>query len=139
MDTLSRYGSDLGNLDQVLSGGSRGARFVRSYNREEALGRVGDDIDLLKEIAQMFLDDCESMMSAVERAVVSADAKGLERSAHTLKGCVSNFGAEAAFDAAFDLEKFGRAKELDGVPPAYARLQTAIQTLCPDLEALVAE
>ena len=135
---LSIHASSLGSLDQQVSGAGP-SRSVAGLQREEALSRVGDDLDLLKEIAQLFLDDCGNMMDAVEQAVSTADPQALERSAHALKGCVSNFGADDAYKAAFDLEQLGRALDLAPVAPAYVRLQSAIQALCPELRALIAE
>src|SRR5947209_4221879 len=133
---LSTYAGDSRALDQVLNGAA-GARRFTTFNRDEALERVGDDLDLLKEIAQMFLDECDTMVSAVEVAVAASDAAAVERSAHALKGCVSNFGAEQSFNAAFELEKLGRAKQLATAPAACNRLKAAIDALCPELEALI--
>lgn len=112
---------------------------MRAFDRDAALGRVGDDVELLKEIAQLFVEDERSMVEAIEQAARAGDAKGLERSAHTLKGCVSNFGGADAYEASFQLEKLGRAADLAHVGEALGRLKTALDELRPELQAFLEE
>ncbi len=109
---------------------------VGRLDREAALARVGGDLELLQEIARLFLDDTPNMLGAIEKAAESGDAKALERAAHTLKGCVSNFGAADAYEAALNLEKMGRAADLAGVPQGVDRLRKTLDELAPELNAL---
>jgi len=51
------------------------------------------DEELLREIAAMFLEEAPQMMEALHAALNRADARGLERAAHNLKGCVGNFSS----------------------------------------------
>ena len=106
------------------------------FDREAALARVGGDLELLQEIAGLFLEDEPNMVAAIEQAAAASDAKGLERSAHTLKGCVSNFGAQHCFDAALHLERLGRAADFSGVPEGMERLRVTLDELRPELRAL---
>ena len=109
------------------------------WDRPAALARVGDDLELLQEITRLFLDDAPNMMSAIEQAIASQDADALGRSAHTLKGCVSNFGAAEAYEAALNLEKLGRTGDLDGAAAGMERLRRSLEDLRPELEQLAAE
>ena len=77
---------------------------LRALDRSLALSRVGGDVELLQEIAQLFLEDAPNMLAAIDLALRSGDAHALERAAHSLKGSVSNFGAQCAYEAAFSLE-----------------------------------
>ena len=108
------------------------------FDREAALARVGGDLELLQEIAGLFLEDEQNMVAAIEQAVAASDAKGLERSAHTLKGCVSNFGAQNCFEAALHLERLGRASDFSGVTAGLTTLRAALDELRPELAALAA-
>src|SRR5579864_1538145 len=101
-------------------------------DRATALARVGGDLDLLKEIGALFLDEYPRAMDEMHQALAAGDAKTLERSAHGLKGSVANFGARAAVDAAFQLEQFGRAHKLDQAPPALAALERTLACLHTD-------
>jgi two-component system, sensor histidine kinase and response regulator len=101
-----------------------------------ALARVGGDLDLLKEIAALFLDEYPRELDEIRTAYAAGDAHTLERSAHGLKGSVANFGAAAAVDAAFQLEQFGKAAKLDQVPPALAALERALALLHAELSSI---
>ena len=105
-------------------------------NLAVALERVGGDNELLEEVARLFLDSAAELLAEIRDAVVSRNAKALERAAHTLKGSVGNFAAEATFQAALKLEKMGRAGELNGVDSAFAALETEMQRLQPAIAAL---
>ncbi len=102
-------------------------------NKEVALARVGGDLELLQELAQLFLDDYPKVMGELKKAIVSRDPELVERAAHTLKGSVSNFGADHVFDAALRLETLGRNEDLATVEPAFAQLETTLAALRPEL------
>ena len=105
-------------------------------DRAAALSRVGGDLDLLKEIAALFLDEYPRELDEIRRALAAGDAGTLERSAHGLKGSVANFGAAAAVDAAFQLEQLGKAGKLDRAPQALAALERALALLHVELSSL---
>src|ERR1044071_1881420 len=105
-------------------------------DRAMALSRVGGDLDLLKEIAVLFLDEYPRELDEIREALSSGDAKTLERTAHGLKGAVANFGARAAVDAAFLLEQSGRAQKLEQAPHVLAELERALAVLHAELASL---
>src|SRR5450631_2427104 len=88
------------------------------FDKDAALGRVGGDLDLLKEIARVFLDDCPRSLAELREAAARSDCAVVERSAHTLKGASANFGAARLVAAALLIEKMGHARTMDGVAPA---------------------
>ncbi len=101
-----------------------------------ALSRVGGDVELLREVIGLFLDDYPQSLEMIRDAVARGDQSGLERHAHSLKGSVSTFGAQEAFDAALALEKQGRTGDLAAAADGLRRLEHALMTLRPGLEAL---
>jgi HPt (histidine-containing phosphotransfer) domain-containing protein len=101
-----------------------------------ALSRVGGDIELLREVVGLFLDDYPQSLDLIRQAVAQGDQSSLERHAHSLKGSVSTFGAQEAFDAAQALEKQGRTGDLSQSHDGLARLEQALFNLRPELEAL---
>ena|SRR5689334_12223874 len=103
---------------------------------ETALARVGGDVELLKEIAQLFLDEYPGALDDIHKALEAGDAHKLERAAHGLKGSVANFGASAAVEAAFQLEQFGKAGKLDQAPPALAALERTLASLHAELSSI---
>jgi HPt (histidine-containing phosphotransfer) domain-containing protein len=109
---------------------------LRELDEALALSRVGGDVELLKEVIELFLDDYPSTLEKIKSAVGSSDAKALEQHAHSLKGSVSTFGAGRAFEAAFELEKRGRNRDLAGAPDGLLQLEQALEALRPELEQL---
>ncbi len=83
-----------------------------SIDREVALSRVGGDAELLREIAALFLDDYPKVMADLHDAAARGDASTVERTAHSLKGSVANFGAKSVMETALKIEDFGRNKQL---------------------------
>jgi PAS domain S-box-containing protein len=106
---------------------------LQQLDESLALSRVGGDVDLLKEVVELFLDDYPSTFEKIKGAVASRDATALEHHAHSLKGSVSTFGANRAFEAAFTLEKQGRSGDLTGAPDGLLELEKALEALRPEL------
>ena len=106
------------------------------FDKDSALDRVGGDLDLLIELANMFMEDCPNMIRQIEVAAEVGDADLLHRCAHTLKGAVGNFSAQASFDAANALEARGRSENLEGVGEAVASLKLELSRLEPALSSL---
>lgn len=106
------------------------------FDRGIALSRVGGDAELLKEIAILFLADYPKSMNELRQAAEAGDARRVERTAHGLKGSVSNFGARPAVEAAMELETMGRAQELAEVEQVLRTLELALAALRPELESL---
>jgi HPt (histidine-containing phosphotransfer) domain-containing protein len=98
-------------------------------DRAAVLERVGGDEALLREIIEIFLAEYPPLVADIRSSVERQDAAALERSAHTLKGSVSNFGARSATEAALDLELMGRRKALHLAP-------RVVETLKGELDAL---
>lgn len=99
------------------------------FDRSAALERVGGDVALLREIAALFLDELPALRGRIGDSVRDRDARTLEEAAHCLKGSVGNFGLNAAFQAAFDLEVLARSQALDGIEERHARLESALDAL----------
>src|SRR5439155_17244644 len=63
------------------------------FDQATALRRVGGDVQLLKDLVQVFLEGCPNLMAQIRRAVTERDAAKIHLNAHTLKGSAANFGA----------------------------------------------
>ena len=102
-----------------------------------ALEEVDGDEELLREIAQVFLEDHPRLMATLREAVAACDPERLHRAAHTLKGSVSNFAAREAVAVAQRLEAMGR----DGLPseagPVLSELEGHVDGLAAELRAFI--
>jgi CheY-like chemotaxis protein len=94
-----------------------------------ALARVGGDLELLKEMTALFLTELPQLLTDIRKAVTAGDPQAIERAAHKLKGCVSNFNARPAFEAALKLETLGRNGSLQNAMPLYADLEVEMKHL----------
>ncbi len=104
-----------------------------------ALERLGGDEELLREVAGLFLDEYPMLMNEIRSAAIARDADALQRAAHSMKGSVSNFGADGVYQAAFALEKKGRAGDLEALEPCIERLACALEHIHPALVVLSQE
>ena len=108
-------------------------------DRQVVRERFEGDTELLREVVEIFLEDCPKLMADLSSAISRREAGGLERAAHAIKGSVGNFAARAAFEAAYGLERMGRAGNLDGAVEAHAELEREIERLCTVLPEMAEE
>ena len=76
---------------------------------DTALAVVDGDWELLRRMAQLFLNQCPKLLGEIHDSVVRGDAPALEHAAHKLKASVGSFGAQRAYQAALRLEELGGA------------------------------
>ncbi len=107
-----------------------------AFDMAAALERVDGDIELMKELAGLFLDECPQRMAEIRQAITQSDAAKLANAAHTLKGSVGNFGAREAFEASRRLELIGHEQDWGRAEEAWTELEEAIGRLNPTLAGL---
>jgi len=79
-----------------------------------AIRAVDGDKELLKSLADEFLDDVPERLDEIRGLIECGNARQLERSAHSLKGSVISFGAQNAYELAQQLETMGREAQMEG-------------------------
>lgn len=100
-----------------------------AFNKKELLSAFEDDWDFLEEVVDMFVSDYPAMMTTIREALDNKDAKALHRAAHSLKGVLLNFQADASAKTALRLEQMGRQGELEGADEEYKLLSSEIAAL----------
>ena len=85
------------------------------FNYENMLNRLMDDIELAREITEMFIEDMPKQISALKKAVLEGDSKNAVFSAHTMKGAAGNVGVEVFRNVAATIETAARASDLTGM------------------------
>jgi CheY-like chemotaxis protein/nitrogen-specific signal transduction histidine kinase len=108
---------------------------------DEALlvSRVDSDPQLLRDLVDLFLEDCPRLVDEIRVALERKDAKAVERGAHTLKGCTSNLAAKMASEAALKLERLAHAGDLVRAEGVLQELECQLVRLKPALLAVRAE
>jgi HPt (histidine-containing phosphotransfer) domain-containing protein len=105
-------------------------------DQDLAMSRVGGDAELLKELADLFLEEYPRLLAELRLGLERRDALQVERSAHSIKGSVANFGAKRAVDAAYQIEQLGRGQKLDSVAELLHTLELALLALQTELAQL---
>jgi len=90
---------------------------------------VQGDRKLLKEIVETFLQESPAMLREIRDSIREQDHDGLQRAAHTLKGSMRYFGADAAFAQAYQLECMGREVRFDGADETFQQLESDLKTI----------
>ncbi len=107
-----------------------------SFDRAELMSRTEGDPELIRMLVSVFREDRANLLGAVDSALETGDAPGLERAAHTLKGAVAVFGAEPARSRAARLETLGREGNLPDARALYPELREWVLRLEKDLQTL---
>ena len=108
------------------------------FDQAKALELMGNETELLIELASLFAGECPRRLAEIGQAVARAESREVERAAHNLKGTASAFAAQATTDAARRLEEMGRSGNLSEAEAAYANLKREVERLIAALNALVA-
>lgn len=94
-----------------------------TWDRVEALDRLGGDEELLRELCGIFLAESPKLLQKLRQAIAESDPGGMMRAAHSLKGELGYLGAEVAVQAARKLEDMGHEKNLSNAAEVFALLE----------------
>lgn len=109
----------------------KGAVMTQPFNEQEALEQVGGDTDLLRELIDVFRQECPALLEQIHTAIAQGHAADLQRAAHTLKGSARVLGAAPAAEVAARLEQMGHAGQV-------AEARGACRTLEAEIDRLMA-
>jgi HPt (histidine-containing phosphotransfer) domain-containing protein len=132
-----------GTNREIMTGAlqSQGTRFnhLKSdrFDPESLWDRVDGNLELLRELNQVFAEESPKMLARIEDAVRRGSPADLEKSAHKIKGSVLQFSAQAAAATALALEEMGRRGSVAGAEPLLQTLQQEITLLQAALNSMV--
>ena len=91
---------------------------------------AGESADLIiQQILNEYVEDAPPRLEAIAQAIADSDPEQLRQSAHGLRSGSVNIGALQVAEFASQLEKKGRAGELEGVEPIMTQLRQAYECL----------
>ena len=105
---------------------------------ERALTRAGGNEALLREVAALCVESMPGHVRTIEEALAAGDGLRLARAAHTVKGMVANFGADAAADSARRLQEAAGAESLSRARDEWSRLRAQLDDLVAELTGMTA-
>jgi two-component system sensor histidine kinase/response regulator len=120
-------------IERVL--GRHGASAAHDHGGvdPEVMARVGSDPEVLREIIQLFIEDCPKQLEAIQTGLQAGDAKAVYRAAHTLKGSVGNFQAQEIVALLQRLEARAREGDLATCGKVYEQIDAATSRLMTTL------
>ena len=98
-------------------------------SRTVLLDRVDGDLELLRELVDLFVMDCPRALQEIRAAITERDSHALNRAAHAFKGAIGNFGPSQAYDAVQELETRGESHDFMNVDEVYSVLEAATQQM----------
>jgi HPt (histidine-containing phosphotransfer) domain-containing protein len=98
-------------------------------NHHELMTQIGDDLELVTEIVELFLEESPLLLADLRQAIADRDAKAVERAAHRLKHSSGQFGSNPVVVAAVRLEVLGRKGDLADIDSTFRTLQQELQEL----------
>jgi HPt (histidine-containing phosphotransfer) domain-containing protein len=107
-----------------------GARVLRD--------RFDGDLDLLRIVAETFLESTPPLLAELREAVAAGDTPTVQRLGHRLRGSLGNFGADEAVAAALRLEKLGGEGDLAGAGDLCETVIAGYEALRSGLERMLA-
>ncbi|HME08242.1 MAG TPA: Hpt domain-containing protein, partial [Bryobacteraceae bacterium] len=102
-------------------------------DERSALSLTDGDVDLLRELAQLFLAEYPVLMTSLRKAVSQGDATGVQTSAHSIKGSLGHFGARRLAERALDIEMGGRSGDLSGFKEKLAQFEASMAPFVEEL------
>ena len=88
-----------------------------------AMETVDGDKDLLKELVHQLMEEYPGRLGEIQSTIDQDEPEKLERTAHSFKGAIGNFGAQNAYDLAFELEILGKDQQLVKASEVLVRLK----------------
>jgi PAS domain S-box-containing protein len=99
------------------------------FDERKTLERLDGDVELLAQIMEIFVESFPAQMSDLRDALNRGDTDAIARSAHALRGALSNFSAPEAYEVVQRLEQAGRAGRLSDVGEVFRQLEGVVQRL----------
>ena len=101
--------------------------------------RVGEDMELLRELVEMFSVEYPRLMREIESAVRDGDSKRLEKASHKLKGSLLQFAAPLACEAAANLESASGEITSEIAGTLISKLKIEVDSLVDMLRIMISE
>jgi two-component system sensor histidine kinase/response regulator len=100
-----------------------------SFDRTIALARFGNSAAVFHTLIQTYFKECPTLLAALRHGLGNADARQVQRTAHTLKGMLGTFAAQPAFGAARRLEEIAATGDLRAASDSLAGLERELALL----------
>jgi PAS domain S-box-containing protein len=97
----------------------------RYYDKKAILDRIDGDVDLFKQLIQLFVEEVPRQINHIKQAIREKDADRITLYAHTIKGSAYNIRAMELKQIAFDIEQAGKSSNFN---LAASKIDTLVDT-----------
>ena len=108
---------------------SRWPVFVAAVAFVFVLAQIGSDREALRDIVQAYVDETRENLERLPAVIAQEEWSEVRRLAHTVKGAMRMFRAEAALDLAQRLEKLPEQGDRSGASELFARMKAAVESV----------
>jgi PAS domain S-box-containing protein len=106
---------------------------IAVLDRTTLLERVDGDMDLLNEVAALFVRDCGKLMAGSRDAIARRDVRRLAYLMHTLGGMFRNLSANSALEIVARMQAIDLDKDKAKAEAMYAILEQEVRSLKSEL------
>lgn len=96
---------------------------------EEVTEIVDGDMELFKEIVDLFLETTPALIATIHEAVIGEDMETLRNMAHSLKGSAANIGALSLRYLSYEIENAATENDLGEARRLAKHLQNEMENL----------
>lgn len=86
---------------------------LQTLNRTSLNERLMNDMEIIKEVLNVFLEDTPTLIEKIKTALAAGDLDGSCDAAHSLKGSAGSIGAEKLQENAKSIEYASRDKNAE--------------------------
>ncbi|MEX2530232.1 MAG: Hpt domain-containing protein [Gemmatimonadota bacterium] len=114
---------------------NRPAEGADLFDRDAALRQAGDDDEILRELAEVFLEQAPELVDRIRTSASAGEPSELRRAAHTMKGSATVFAAAPVAEAALRVETLAREERMEEADAAVEALEPLVERLVGELRS----
>ncbi len=108
------------------------------FDYADFLERIDGDVDLLKEVIEIFLEDTPRLLADLFAAIRRGDAGAVERAAHTLKGATANISAKRLYALSHQVQQAAKNGDAASLEPRIHQFAENFDKLTRELKKYLA-
>lgn len=110
-----------------------------SFDPQALWDRLGGDMELLRELVEIFLGECPGLLRDIAAAIREESFDDVRKFSHKLKGSALQFSGKGVAAVAASLEKMGQAKSLRSADQVFSDLEHEVAVLSQSLQSIAGE
>jgi HPt (histidine-containing phosphotransfer) domain-containing protein len=104
----------------------------------KALARLDGDLDFLKELFKLFLEDGPARGQSLARALETGDLTAATKAAHSLKGMSGTISAPKLMDLAYAMERAAKESDTAALAALHPRLAAMLEQVLTAIRTVIA-